>query len=78
MTPMIETFATPQPDDDKLKPSCNTTNGVAYPPVRIVETARTFGRDAVVQSICQDDFGPAIDVLLQAITRASKAACIVE
>jgi len=78
MKPAIETFGTPQPDDDKLKPSCSTANGVAYPPVRIVETARAFGRDAVVQSICQDDFGPAIDALLQAITRASKAACIVE
>jgi len=78
MQPVVEDFGTESVDDDAFVPSCNTPNGKAYPPLRIVETARAFGRDAVVQSICQDDFGPAIDAILAAITRASKAACIVQ
>ena len=61
-----------------MRASCETDNGLAYPPRRIVEAARGFGRDAVVQSICQDDFGPAIDAILEAITRASNEACIVQ
>jgi hypothetical protein len=66
------------PDDDRVTASCNTGNGLAYPPVRIVQAVRELGRDTVVQSICQDDFGPAIDALLAAISRASKSACVVD
>lgn len=32
----------------------------AFPPRRIVETAKSFGANAVVQSICQDDLAPAM------------------
>jgi hypothetical protein len=78
MQPVIDEVGTEDVADDAMTPSCTTDNGRAYPPLRIVETARAFGRDAVVQSICQDDFGPAIDAILAAITRASKAACIVQ
>ena len=78
MQPVIDDVGTPSVDDDHMKASCVTDNGVAYPPLRIVEAARGFGRDAVVQSICQDDFGPAIDAILAAITRASNSACIVQ
>jgi hypothetical protein len=76
MQPAIDSLGTPSPDDDRAVASCETASGLAYPPVRIVETARQFGRDAVVQSICQDDFGPAIDAILSSITRASTSACI--
>jgi hypothetical protein len=76
MQQRVDTLGTDSPDDDRMLPSCESPNGLAYPPVRIVETARAFGRDAIVQSICQDDFGPAIDAILGAISRASAAACI--
>jgi hypothetical protein len=76
MQPKIDPQGTPDPADDRVQASCETPNGLAYPPVRLVETARAFGRDAVVQSICQDDFGPAIDAILAAITRASTQACV--
>jgi hypothetical protein len=76
MQPSIDDKGTPSPDDDQPRTSCESENGKAYPPVRIVETARAFGRDAVVQSICQEDFGPAIDAILTAITRASTSACV--
>jgi hypothetical protein len=47
-----------------LLPSCDTPTGKAYPPRRIVELARRFGSNGIVQSICQEDFGPALDVIL--------------
>jgi hypothetical protein len=37
------------------------------PPRRIVDLAREFGEDGFVQSICGDDFGPAIDTLVKRI-----------
>ena len=76
MQQRIDPQGTPSPDDDRMLPSCESPNGLAYPPVRIVQAARACGRDALVQSICQDDFGPALDAVLVAIGRASAAACI--
>jgi hypothetical protein len=74
-----------RPDPDTLTegvpdliPSCETDNGKAYPPRRFVEVARQFGQNGIVQSICQDDFGPAIDVIVSAIGRTVDQACIVE
>jgi hypothetical protein len=78
---MIETVddvSTPSPEDDRLTPSCtNGLAGRASPPRRIVEVAKQFGKNGIVQSICQDDFGPAIDAIVLAITRAQKSACVV-
>ena len=62
-----------------LLPSCNTANGTAFPPVRIVETARGLEAaeaNTVVQSICQDDFGPAIDSIIEKIANALGGACL--
>jgi hypothetical protein len=55
-----------------LLPSCTgaTTSGAsadAYPPIRIVQVARGFGENGVVQSICQKDFGPAMDAIIDTI-----------
>ena len=78
MVEVIDDATTPEPQDDRMKPSCMTTNGKAYPPTRIVEVAKEFGKNSIVQSICQDDFGPAVDAIVVAITRAQKSACIVQ
>jgi hypothetical protein len=56
-----------------LKPSCfgETATGApaaAYPPVRIVQVARAFGKNGLIQSICQKDFGPAMDAIIRLIT----------
>jgi hypothetical protein len=59
-----------------LTPSCRTANGVAFPPRRLVEVARGFGERGVVQSICQDDFGPAMDAILEVIVGAIPLACL--
>ena len=67
---------TSAPGDGNLTPSCSTPNGVAYPPRRIVEVARRFGDQGVVQSICQDDFGPAMDAILALIADNLTLACL--
>ena len=52
-----------------LTPSCITDNGRAYPPRRIVEMARRFGPNGVIQSICQSDFSGALDAIIAMRTR---------
>ena len=41
----------------QLIPSCNTLMGLAFPPRRFVQLAQRFGVNAVVGSICTDDYG---------------------
>jgi hypothetical protein len=48
----------------------------AYPPVRMVQVAKAFGPNAVVQSICQDDFGPAMDAIIDVIAKQLGAVCL--
>jgi hypothetical protein len=60
---------------NRLVPSCNTSSGVAFPPRRLVETARAFGTNGVVQSICQEDFTPVIDAILTRVAARVRGAC---
>ncbi len=62
-------------DPTRLSPSCNTDSGLAYPPVRLVELAMQFGENALVQSICTDDFGPAIEHLSEKLTGVIGSLC---
>lgn len=57
-----------------LVPSCSSASGEAYPARRLVDFTRRVG--GVVQSICQADFGPAIDVLVNRIAHALGGACL--
>jgi hypothetical protein len=52
---------------DELTPSCESDNGVAYPPRRIVSLARKFGPNSLVQSICGDNLGPPIDIIVRQV-----------
>jgi hypothetical protein len=61
-----------------LEPSCVTDNGRAYPPRRLVQVARGFGEGGIVQSICQDDFGPAMDVLVGSLAARVEDLCMIE
>jgi hypothetical protein len=63
-------------EQGNLVPSCNTERGKAYPPRRIVEVARGFGANGSVQSICQEDFGPAIDTIVERIAGQLGAPCL--
>jgi hypothetical protein len=70
------------PDDGNLKPSCLMTdadgapNGKAYPPRRLVEVARGFEENGFVSSICDDDFAPAIDALVDRIAARPAQGCL--
>jgi hypothetical protein len=65
-----------------IRPSCvrpvpgETAPATAYPPRRIVELARAFGPTGMVQSICQDDFGPAIDMLVHSMAKSLTEMCM--
>jgi hypothetical protein len=61
---------------DNLVPSCNTATGLAYPPRRIVEVAKGFGRNSVVQSICQSSFAPAMEPIVDRITQSLTVGCL--
>jgi hypothetical protein len=65
----------------RIMPSCSRIDRVeqtadAAPPRRIVEVAKGFGRNGTVQSICQDDFGPAIDGVVDMMAKDVPAQCL--
>jgi hypothetical protein len=53
-----------------------TELSTAYPPRRIVELAKYFGRNGIVQSICQDDFGPAMEAIINVIAKQLGEVCL--
>jgi hypothetical protein len=69
------------PQTAEMRPSCtrNDASGkpaTAFPPRRIVEAAQGFGANGVIQSICQGDFGPAMDAIIDVIARQLSAVCL--
>jgi hypothetical protein len=77
---MIETLdprGNADPADDNLVPSCDRgTDAKAYPPRRIVQVAKGFGANGVIQSICQEDFGPAMDAIIEVIAKQLGTVCL--
>ncbi len=65
-----------------LRPSCvrpavgEAEPAVAYPPRRIVELAQAFGQYGIVQSICQDNFGPAMTAIINVIADNIVRSCL--
>jgi hypothetical protein len=63
----------------RLSPSCDVTGrGIAFPPRRSVELARDItarGGAGVVQSICQSDFTPAIQAILEHVSARLSGSC---
>ena len=76
MQPVVDSNNTSDPADDLIRPSCNTARGTAFPPRRIVEVAKGFGPNGIVQSICQEDLGPAVDAIVDRIAAKLGAACL--
>lgn len=65
-------------DGTGLEPSCASMNGVAFPPTRIVETARELdarGAGTVLASICDPTFDALIDGLVERIARRAAGSC---
>jgi hypothetical protein len=59
----------------QLMPSCSSTLGIAFPPVRIVNLAYLFGTNAVLQSICQNDWSAALTAITRKIQDKIKGVC---
>ncbi|MBK8170627.1 MAG: hypothetical protein IPK60_09830 [Sandaracinaceae bacterium] len=62
----------------QLRPSCTAPagRGEAFPPRRIVEVAAGLAPNAIVQSICQSDYGPALDAIISKIADALSRVCL--
>ncbi len=63
----------------QLRPSCNTARGLAFPPRRLVEVAQELENrqsNGIVQSICQADFTPALDAIIQKIADVLGGTCL--
>jgi hypothetical protein len=66
----------PDASGNMLRPSCESPNGIAYPPVRIVQTAAQLhaqGANVAVTSICTGSFAPAFDALINRVVVAIDA-----
>ncbi|MET0389173.1 MAG: hypothetical protein ABW321_24585, partial [Polyangiales bacterium] len=67
-----------------LLPSCSRivpgeeVPSTAYPPRRIVELAHLFGENGLVQSICQDDFTPALNRIVNVMAKPLSEMCMDE
>jgi len=59
-----------------LTPSCISDGGKAFPPRRLVEVAKRFGANGIIQSICEADFGPAMDAIIEVIAKQLGAVCL--
>ncbi len=70
----------PNATGDNLNTSCTTTVGgvlqKAYPPRRIVEVAKGFGANGIVQSICQESFAPAMNRIIETIIGNLPNVCL--
>jgi hypothetical protein len=61
-----------------LRPACIAANGAgdADPARRMVELAKGFGENGVITSICEDDYGPALAVVIEKIASKLSGACL--
>jgi hypothetical protein len=61
-----------------LIPSCVASNdaGRADPARRMVEVAKGFGKNGVITSICEDDYGPALNAVIAKIADKLSGACL--
>jgi hypothetical protein len=82
MQEQVDPSTNPGSGSGNLRPSCvrqvagESEPSTAFPPRRIVELARRFGDNGIVQSICQDDFGPAMDSVIQLLWNHLPAPCL--
>jgi hypothetical protein len=57
--------------------SCVSSKGdEAYPPSRMLRVAQGFAEQAVIYSICADNYAPALDTLIEKIASKLKGNCL--
>ena len=83
MQEKVDLSTMPGSGQGNLTPSCvrppppgETMPSTAFPPRRIVELAQLFGSNGIVQSICQDDFGPAMGAIIDIIAKQLGEVCL--
>lgn len=82
MQEQVDPSTSPGSGNGNLRPSCvrvvpgEAQPSTAFPPRRIVELAKRFGENGRVASICQDDFGPAMEVLMPLFEKRLDATCL--
>lgn len=82
MQEVVDPQSNPGSGHGELTPSCaratpeEVVPTVAYPPRRIVQLAKAFGQNGIVQSICQDDFGPAMTAIIDVIASRILKSCL--
>jgi hypothetical protein len=82
MQERVEPESTTSPANGNLAAACETPdaagepNGKAYPSRRLVEVARGFGAQGFVDSVCQQDYQPAIDQLIDRVAARPNARCL--
>jgi hypothetical protein len=59
-------------------PSCFNSTGkeVSYPPIRITKVVQDFGDQGILYSICEDDYAPALNLLIEKIANKLKGNCL--
>lgn len=75
--PRMEETEEPAVPPQRLLPSCDGANGVAFPPRRIVDVARGLrdgGAYTTVQSICDDSLGDGMNEIVGVIRHALTCA----
>ena len=70
-----ECFAKPPTLPGTSTPDPDLVTG-AKPAVRFVKVAQGFGENGVVQSICADSYGPAVDTIIEKISKQLTGACL--
>lgn len=69
MAEVIDDLGTAAPDDDVIRPACESKQGAALPARRLVEVVRGFGIDGLIQSICEPDLSRPLERILGVIAR---------
>ncbi|MBI4508719.1 MAG: hypothetical protein HY698_03720 [Deltaproteobacteria bacterium] len=59
-----------------LAPSCRSPLGSAAPGIRLAEAVTGMGRDGLLLSICDGDFGPALQAIGKRIHEALASRCL--
>jgi hypothetical protein len=79
MQETVDPSSNPGTGTGNVTPACKRTDAsgadsTAAPARRIVSLAQLFGKQGIVESICQDDFGPATDAIVELIGKQVSAA----